>query len=367
MRARAARRHRVAPLIFAAALATLSMMGPASADADFSGKTITWTVPFPPGGGSGIIAQFFSPLLTRYLPGHPAVQIAYDSGSGSIRGANQFADRARPNGLSLLITTASTQLAYLLGDPRVRYDYKDWRIIVAMPTGGVVYASPKLGVTPANLEALAGKKLVFGNLGATSLDLVPLLAFRLLGLDVQQVFGYKGRADTRVAYERGELNIDYQTTAAYLQTMVPLVKSGAAVPLFTWGALDDDGHLVRDPTFPDLPHFGEVYERLKGKEPSGPEYDAYFAVFAAAFPAQKMVFVPKDTPEDMVAAYEQAFTAIRHDAYYQAHVQSILGADRLAVGPAASRLFTEGTTIPPEGQKMVTTMLAHDFGVLLGD
>ena len=32
----------------------------------------------------------------------------------------------------------------------------------------------------------------------------------------------------------------------------------------TWGALDDSGNLVRDPTFPDLPHFAEVYEMVHG-------------------------------------------------------------------------------------------------------
>ena len=40
---------------------------------------------------------------------------------------------------------------------------------------------------------------------------------------------------------------------------------GKAVPLFSWGALDEDGNLVRDPTFPDLPHFGEAYEMLTGQ------------------------------------------------------------------------------------------------------
>lgn len=65
---------------------------------DFSGKTILWTVPFPPGGGSGLIAQTLAPFLTQTLPGHPEVKIEYDGGSGSIRGANDFADTARPTG-----------------------------------------------------------------------------------------------------------------------------------------------------------------------------------------------------------------------------------------------------------------------------
>ena len=36
---------------------------------------------------------------------------------------------------------------------------------------------------------------------------------------------------------------------------MPLVKEGKAVPLFSWGVTDDNGNLVRDPAFPDLPVF----------------------------------------------------------------------------------------------------------------
>ncbi|MBP1849264.1 Bug family tripartite tricarboxylate transporter substrate binding protein [Rhizobium halophytocola] len=357
----------MAPLILSIGFAVAGPAASAQAMADFTGKTITWTVPFPPGGGSGVIAQFLSPLLTKYLPGHPDVDIDYEPGSGSIKGTNQFAARAKPNGLNLLITTASTQFAYLLGDPRVRYDYKDWRILMAMPTNGVVYAAPDLGVTSANLADLAKHRLTFGNLGATSLDLVPLLGFRLLGLNVQHVFGYKGRADTRLAFSHGDVDIDYQTTAAYLNATPPLVDAPDAVPLFTWGVVDDKGNLARDPTFPDLPDFDEVYRTIKGHAPEGAEYEAYFAIFAAGFPAQKMVFVPKDTPDDVVKAYEDAFSAIRQDPDYQSQVESILGNYKLAVGPAAETLFAKGTTISKEGRAMVTSMLAREFGVKLGE
>ena len=57
--------------------------------------------------------------------------------------------------------------------------------------------------------------------------------------------------------------------------------------MMTWGALDADGNIVRDPTFPDMPTFKEVCEATKGCETSGDAWDAWKAFFIAGFPAQK--------------------------------------------------------------------------------
>jgi len=41
-------------------------------------------------------------------------------------------------------------------------------------------------------------------------------------------------------FERGEVNIDYQTSSSFLSKVTPLVESGEAVPMMTWGALDSE-------------------------------------------------------------------------------------------------------------------------------
>lgn len=206
----------------------------ASAEVSFEGKTIEWIIPFSAGGGSDTWARFNAPLLSKYLPGSPTVVVVNEPGGGSTKGTNLFAARAKPDGLTILGTSGSTQFPYLLGDPRVRYEYADWKIVMASPTGGVVYTSPSTGVTsPAEIGKLAGQKLIYASQGATSLDLVPLLGFKQLGLEVQHVFGFKGRGDGRLAFERGETNIDYQTSSAYIKNVQPLVDAGTAVPLFS--------------------------------------------------------------------------------------------------------------------------------------
>lgn len=349
------------------AAATFGLAGSASAEVSFEGRTIEWIIPFSAGGGSDTWARFNAPLLSKYLPGAPTVVVVNEPGGGSTKGTNLFAARAKPDGLTILGTSGSTQFPYLLGDPRVRYEYAEWEIVMASPTGGVVYTSPSTGVTgPEEVGKLAGQNLVYASQGATSLDLVPLLGFKLMGLDVQHVFGFKGRGDGRLAFERGETNIDYQTSSAYLKNVQPLVDAGTAVPLFSWGVLDADGNLMRDPTFPDLPHFGEAYETMTGMTPEGPGYDAYFAFFTAGFPAQKMVFLPEGTSQEIVDAYQAAFEAMKADPEYQANKEAVLGTYEQVTGQAAQALFEKGTQITPELRSQVVDMLAADYGVQLG-
>lgn len=359
---------RRAVLGLAAGAFALGLAGPAAAEVDFAGKTIEWIIPFSAGGGSDTWARFNAPLLSKYLPGNPVVVVVNEPGGGSTKGTNLFAARAEPDGLMILGTSGSTQFPYLLGDPRVRYDYKEWKIAMAGPTGGVVYTTPSLGLKgPEDIGQLKGKDLVFASQGATSLDLVPLLAFRLMGFNVQHVFGFKGRGDGRLAFERGEVNIDYQTSSAFLKNVQPLVEAGQAVPLFSWGVLNEAGEVVRDPTFPDLPSFAEAYETLTGAPPSGPDYDAYFAFFTAGFPAQKMVFLPKDTPDEIVAAYAKAFEDMKADPDYQASAETVLGSYGQVTGPLAQALFEKGTTLQPELRSRVAGMLASEYGVKLGE
>lgn len=347
-----------------------AMLIPATARAQvsFAGRTIEWIIPFATGGGSDTWARFNAPFLSRHLPGNPNVVVVNEPGGGSTRGTNLFAQRARPDGLTILGTSGSTQFPYLLGDPRVRYEYQDWAVVMVGPTGGVAYCSPSTGVTSVEQAAgLRGQRLVYASQGATSLDLVPMLAFRLLGLDVHYVFGFQGRGDGRLAFERGEVNIDYQTSSAYIRNVTPLVEAGTAVPLMSWGVLDENGNPLRDPTFPDLPIVEEVYEMINGQAPSGPLYDAFKAFNVAGFAAQKMVCLPRGTPADIVETHRAAWRAVFQDPEYLATYEAALGSYEQVTDAGAEALFRAGTTIDPEVRAMVVNMLSSEYNVRLGD
>ncbi|MEX3017933.1 tricarboxylate transporter [Gymnodinialimonas hymeniacidonis] len=355
----------------AALLATVSAFGlaaPAYADGlDLSGETVEWIIPFSETGGSARWANFYAPLLSEALPGNPTVVVTFMPGAGSTRGANHFQGLEYEDGTTIFGSSGSTQFPYLLNDPRVRYEYGDWNVVLASGTGGVVYLPADLSANldSGGIEALMEENFIYGSQGATRLDLVPLLAWEMLGLNVEPVFGIEGRGDGRLMFERGEANIDYQTSSSYLSGVTPLVEAGTAVPWFTFGALDADGNVVRDPTFPDLPSFAEVCEAAAACETSGPAWDAWLAFFTAGFPAQKMVFLPAGAPQEAIDTYSAAFQAITERADFAEISQARLGVYPQMTGDAAQTALQSATEVPEEAQTFVLDWLAERYGVVL--
>jgi len=349
----------------AASVATHAMADGHAINLD--GETVDFVIPFSESGGSAKWANFYAPLLSEALPGNPTVVVKFMPGAGSTTGANWFQDQQYDDGTVIFGTSGSTQFPYLLGDPRVRYEYGDWNVVLASGTGGVAYLPPALSEQMDGLDAtgLQGEDFIYGSQGATRLDLVPLLAWEMLGLSVEPVFGIKGRGDGRLMFERGEANIDYQTSSSYLSGVTPLVEAGTAVPMMSWGALDGDGNIVRDPTFPDMPTFKEVCDATPACETSGPQWDAWKAFFIAGFPAQKMVFLPNGATDAAIATYTAAFDEVLARGDF-----AEISADRLGIypqmtGDAAAMTLEQGTNVPDEAKSFVINWLSERYGVTL--
>lgn len=354
--------------IVAAGFAVTATLGVAE-ELDLSGKTVDFVIPFSESGGSAKWANFYAPLLSEALPGNPTVVVKYMPGAGSTKGANWFQaqDWDSTEGTLIFGSSGSTQFPYLLGDPRVRYEYGDWNVVLASGTGGVAFLPPEMAAKLDGLDAsgLAGEDFIWGSQGATRLDLVPLLAWKMLGMNVEPVFGIKGRGDGRLMFERGEANVDYQTSSAYLANVTPLVESGQAVPWMTWGALDDNGDVVRDPTFPDIPSFKEVCEATAGCETSGEAWDAWKAFMIAGFPAQKMVFLPQGAPDWAVEGFTEALNKVIARDDFAEISAARLGVYPQMTGGAAQKTLKLGTEVSPAAKEFVVNWLAEDYGVTL--
>lgn len=363
----------------------------------FEGKTIEWVIPFKEGGGGDTWARFNAPFFQKYIPGNPAIVVNNIPGGGSIKGANLFAERVKPDGLMILGTSGTTQMPFLLDDPRVRYNYSKYKPIMAYPTGGVAYVSPsivseklrhlkvntveeQLAKSVAIIKELGDKQypLKYGSQGPTSLDIVTMYSFDLLKLNVDAVFGFRGRGAGRLAFERGEVKIDYQTSSAYLKNSTPLVENGEAIPLFSFGALDENGHLVRDISFKNspvgvfdgdtvrvnVPHFGEVYQAL-GNQQKGIEWDTWFAFMSAGFGGMKLLLTPKETPDEIVAAFHQGISAMKQDAEYQKNKFKALGEYQQVIGKPADKIFDLATNVDAAEKAFMKQWLVDKYDLNL--
>ena len=351
--------------LVAIAIATTFVL-PAQAEVDMSGKTIEWTIPFSETGGSAKWANFFAPLLSEALPGNPTVVVKFMPGAGSTKGANWFQEQKNGDGTVMFGSSGSTQFPYLLNDPRVRYEYKDWNPVMASGTGGVAYLNAKDGAKfDGTANNLKDTTFIYGNQGATRLDLIPALAWEMLGMNVEHVVGIKGRGDGRKMFESGEATIDYQTSSGYLKGSLALVEAGKAVPMMTWGSLDASGKIVRDPTFPELPTFKEVCEATAGCETSGAKWDAWKAFFVAGFPSQKIAFLPAGTDQEVIDTFANAFAKIKARPDFAEISAKRLGKYPMYTGSDATAALGNAITVNSEAKDFVTGWLKEQFGVEL--
>ena len=341
----------------------LALAGWAHAAAPYyDGKTIEVIIPFPVAGGTDIWIRTIAPYLEKNMPGGPKFTFRNIGGGRAIPGMMEFAHKAKPDGHMVLVSSATNYFPVLLGDKAAKYDFGQWKPMLVNPVGGVMYASPASGIKRVD-DLGKTKNLIYGGISAIGLDLIPLISFELLDLDARGVLGFKGRGDARIAFERGETNIDYQTTPAYNATVIPLIKEGKAIPLMSFGQLDDKGNIIRDPAVPDLPTVPEVYEKLKGKKPSGKFWDTYKIFMPSAFAVQKILWIKGDAPAAAMQAFYTAADRLEKDKEFYAKTENALGGYPLLRGDRLEKTIKQAFQIDADTQRFVKEWVSKKYRV----
>lgn len=333
-------------------------------DGYFAGKTIEIVVPFSQGGATFVSAKFLEPFFEKHLPGKPDIKVVDRPGGGSILGANWFAENANSDGTTILFTTSSTANPYVLGKKEVKYDLASFKVAYSHPFSAVAYTSPATGVTKAADIKNSKIPLIYGGIAAAASDLPGLLSFEVLGLDVKSVLGFPGRGPVRLAFERGETTIDYQFTPVYLTQVKQLVETGKAVPLWTGGSVDANGHVTaRDPIAPELPSVYEVHEQLYGKAPSGIGWDAFEAIASVTYAFGLTAYLPADTPDEVVAIFDATVDAINADPAFIEESKKVTNGARLAKGSVAGPLIKKALQPSDEIRSYLVKLLGEKYGV----
>ena len=352
-------------LKIAAALAAI--MGVATAahaqDGYFAGKSIEIVVPFGEGGATFVSAKFLEPYFEKHLPGNPEIDVVSRPGGGSILGANWFEQNAKSDGTTILFTTSSTANPFVLGQEGVEYRLADYRVAYSHPFSAVAYVSPSTGVTSADDIKSASTPLIYGGIAAAASDLPGLLSFEVLDLDVKSVLGFNGRGPVRLAFEQGELNLDYQFTPVYLTQVVPSVAEGRAVPLWTGGAMEDGVLKARDPIAPELPSVYEVYETMNGSAPSGIEWDAFQGIASVTYAYGLTGYMHPDVPQEVLDIFAETVTAINADPAFQEESQKVTNGARLNAGPDTEAAIKAALSPSDDVRDYLRNLLGEKYGV----
>lgn len=339
-----------------------------SSDKDEAGATsghdlIKFTVPFEAGGGTDIYGRFMTPYFSEHTQNNPRVQVENVPGGASITGTNHYANSITPDGSNLLTSSASSHVPFMLDQSSVDYDLTEFKPIIGSPSGGVVYTTPENAAAIENGIGDMSETIFHAGISPTGLDLSTLLSYEVLGMDVKAVLGYEGRGPSRVAFEQGESNIDFQTTTAYNNNVQPMIDKGTAVPLYTLGQIDKNGELVRDPQFPNIPTVKEVYIDQYGEEPSGEVWEAYKQLISASYTMNKIIWVHEDAPQEEIDKLQTTAEAIAQDPEFKEASLEILEGYDVLTGDELQERIDNAFTISNENKAWIQNYLYENYEV----
>ncbi|SOC37579.1 hypothetical protein [Salinicoccus kekensis] len=322
---------------------------------------LTFVVPFEAGGGTDIFGRFFTPYFSDQLEGNPLVQVENIPGGASITGTNEYAQAKPKDGSHLLTSSASSHIPYMLDQSSVDYDFKGMKPIIGSPMGGVVYSTPEKAEQFKEDLTSFEEPLYYAGISPSGLDLVTLLSYEVLDLNFHGVLGYGGRGPSRVAFEQGESNLDYQTTSAYNNNVKPLVENGTAEPLYSLGQIDENGNLVRDPQFPELPTVEEVYIDQYGEAPTGEVWEAYKQMVNAAYTLNKVIWVHEDAPVESIARLQDGAEGIKQDADFIENAEVVLEGYEVLTGDALQKQIDEAFNVSDSSKNLIQAYLLEKY------
>ena len=251
----------------------LALFSAAALAQDWPVKPVRFLVPYPPGGGTDVIARILQQRMTEGLG--QTIVIENRGGAGGAVGT-EAAARAAPDGYTFLFTLSSHTINPLLYKLNydVERDFVPVSLIVSVPQ--LIAANPGSPIKSMQELVAAAKaapgKLSFASVGnGTPSHIAGELLKLKTGIDIQHV-PYKGGGPAVTDTIAGQVPLLFVTAPAALSH----VKAGKLRALAVTT-------IKRSPGAPDVPTVAEALNL--------PDYevDSWYALFAPAKTPQPIV------------------------------------------------------------------------------
>jgi tripartite-type tricarboxylate transporter receptor subunit TctC len=277
-------------LIAIAAISFATASAAPAADDFYAGKTVRIIIGTTTAGDYGFYTQLMARHIGKHIPGNPTIIVQSLVGGGGLVALNHMAKVAAQDGTVLCLPHINIVQDGLL-NPRVQFDPArfQWigRAVGALQVG---VASAKSNVR--KLEDAKSREVIAGASGVNNpTGLNPRILNALAGTKFKIVTGYKGTGETRLAWERGEIEVmsvgwDHITARYGDQLKAKLIH-----PIFTYGrpppeltgvpAIADFGRNDAEKAFLQIYSIGTEIGRALAFPPGVPA--ARVAIWRAAF------------------------------------------------------------------------------------
>lgn len=274
----------------------------ARAQANFyEGKTVRIIVGLAAGGGYDLYARTLARHLGKHIAGNPAVVVDNMTGAGSIIAANYLYKIAKPDGLTIGHYLGGIALQQLLGKSGIEFDARRFRYIgVPAQDNFIIGVHKSTGITEVNAWIMSKQMVKFGGIGpGAGSDDIPKILAATINLPAQVVSGYKGTADTRLAFNNGEVQATSNAWESTKSTWKNELNSGMLKVVL-------QANLKSHPELKNIP---VSYEMAKTDEAK----ILMATVLRANSPTVRPFMAPPGTPEERVQILRKAFMAAMTD------------------------------------------------------
>jgi hypothetical protein len=262
----------------------------------------TFIVPQKPGSGTSVWTSIVAKELEPHLG--EKIRIQHIPGANDIPGFNKFHTDLRFDDKTVMVSHGGNGVSYLVDD--VKYDYYQYDPIGMMnltiinghqagfnPYTDEIKFSAGSGMNPDMMAHI----LLKGGANLTMAEAKEIFATEY------KYIGGMGGGERRLSYQRGELNVTRESTAAYNKYYTG--KDYSKV-WFSQGVFNlESGEIDADPNWPNQ-SIHEVFEQVHGVAPSGEFWEAFELVRNFRDVMQKALWVNKDNPNTpkLVAAFK---------------------------------------------------------------
>jgi tripartite-type tricarboxylate transporter receptor subunit TctC len=333
MSRRVARRFVIAAALAGVAAAATPSLAQTGADF-YKGKTVTYIVATPPGGGYDFWGRLVAEYMQKYLPGSTVV-VKNMGGAGHLVGANATY-AAKPDGLTIGSFNTGLIYAQVIKHEGAKFDLTKMSWIGKATSDPRVIAIASHSPIKSFEELRAQKEPVnFATSGGgTSSDFVEIhMLANVFKLNLKILTGYSG-TERRLAMRRGEIT----GTTGSRSSFGSFVQDGHGRFIAQIGGTDTDVPQLRD----------------LAKDPAA---KALVTMLQAQGDIARLTAGPPGIPQDRLDALRDAYRKAMEDPELQAKAEKLERSVEPAYGEDVADMVKAALNQPPEIIEMLRKVL----------